>query len=374
MIPGLSVNVSDCFSPDYGTARRRFLQRAADAGAAVTTYANPNKGPGGEDLATDVAWFGPDDAENVLVIVSATHGVEGFCGSGAQLDWIARRADYTIPRNTALMLVHAINPYGFAWLRRTTEEGVDLNRNSIDFDTTPLPTNEGYSLLASELVPQTLDDAAFDAADEKLQEWRAAHGETAFETARSSGQYDHPEGIFYGGTAPTWSMQTIGKICQDFRLSERRSVGLIDFHTGLGPYGSGEPICGHKPGTPGQARCRKWYGDSLGEPLLGKSFSLPIAGLTQYAWDRCIGNDSLTFVALEFGTYVPDIGARALRAEHVYHAYYPMDWNSSECQTVKAALRKFYYPDTLDWKELVIARGRQVIQQALCGLAQESEV
>ncbi|MFX7984992.1 DUF2817 domain-containing protein, partial [Acinetobacter baumannii] len=33
----------------------------------------------------------------------------------------------------ALLLVHAVNPYGFAHLRRVNEDNVDLNRNSVDF-------------------------------------------------------------------------------------------------------------------------------------------------------------------------------------------------------------------------------------------------
>ncbi len=367
MIAGIDMDVDDCFSADYRQSRTRFIERTTAAGGTLSSYPNPNKGPYGEDLATDVAWFGPRDAGNVLVLVAATHGVEGFCGAGAQLDWIRTGCAGLAGGDLAVLLVHAINPHGYAWLRRTTEEGVDLNRNCILFEN-GLPANPGYDELADAFLPRSRDPATLDAARTKLEAFRAEKGRLAFEMARSSGQYIHPEGFFYGGTSPTWSLQVLGRICSDFRLSERQGVAVVDYHTGLGSFGYGEPICGHKPGTSGQARCRAWYGDSLGEPLLGKSSSVPIAGLTQYAWARGVGDDKLTFVALEFGTYEPEGGAEALRDDHWLHAYGHVDWASAETQAIKAALRRFYHPDTEDWKQLVLMRSRQVIAQALRGL------
>jgi hypothetical protein len=293
--------------------------------------------------------------------------VEGFCGSGAQIDWMTIDQPPALPPDTAMLLIHALNPHGFAWLRRTTEEGVDLNRNAIAFDQQP-PSNAGYDELADAFVPHSADAETLAAADATLARWRDRHGARAFEQARSSGQYTHPHGIFYGGTGPTWAMRTLQRISADFALADRRAVAVIDYHTGLGPHGHGEPICGHRPGESGQARCRAWYGDSLGEPLLGTSASLPIPGLTQYAWARAIGPERLTFVALEFGTYAAEIGAAALRADHILHRSPIIDWQSAECRAVKSALRGFYHPDIPSWKEMVLFRSRQVIGQALAGL------
>jgi len=367
MIPGFDGDPDGCFAPDYATARQRFLAASGQAGGQCRAYANPMLGPNGEALFTDLAWFGPLQASRVLVLVSATHGVEGFCGSGAQIDWMTLDRPSILPADTALLLVHALNPHGFAWLRRTTEEGVDLNRNAVTFDR-ELPRNEGYDELADAFVPPNLDADTLQTAEATLARWRDIHGARAFEQARSGGQYTRPDGIFYGGTEPTWSMRTLQRICAEFHLAQRQAVAVIDYHTGLGPHGHGEPICGHRPGESGQARCRAWYGDSLGEPLLGTSSSLPIAGLTQYAWAREVGAERLTFIALEFGTYTAEIGARALRDDHVLHRAGAVDWHGDTCKRVKSALRKFYHPDTGAWKEMVIFRSRQVIAQALNGL------
>src|SRR5262249_39818696 len=132
-----------CFPRDYAGARQQFLDLAKRAHLPVMTYGNPNKGPVGEALGTDAALQGPADAKALLVTISATHGVEGFCGSGAQADWLTAAAGARLPPGVAILHLHAINPHGFAWLRRVTEEGVDLNRNFVDFGK-PLPENPAY--------------------------------------------------------------------------------------------------------------------------------------------------------------------------------------------------------------------------------------
>ena len=78
------------FAADYAEARAKFLGAAEAAGALLARYENPNKGPHGEDLFLDTAWLGSKDAQKVLAIVSGTHGPEGFCGSGCQVDWLSK--------------------------------------------------------------------------------------------------------------------------------------------------------------------------------------------------------------------------------------------------------------------------------------------
>ncbi|MBM3573105.1 MAG: DUF2817 domain-containing protein, partial [Alphaproteobacteria bacterium] len=158
-----------CFARDYAEARAKFRDRAAASGGRLKTYLNPNRGPHGEELATDAAWFGREDAARVLVTISATHGAEGFCGSGGQVDWLAAGGAKELPREVAALFVHAINPHGFAWLRRVTEEGVDLNRNYIDF-AKPLPRNPGYDELCDAFLPSAIDGPVFAAAEAKLDQ------------------------------------------------------------------------------------------------------------------------------------------------------------------------------------------------------------
>src|SRR5262245_19665838 len=113
----------DFFASDYADARRRFIDSAKAAGFTPDRHIHPNvKGPNGEELSTDVVRIGPKNPESVILVTSATHGVEGFCGSGAQVGWLRNGVHRELPKNQALVLIHAINPHGFAHERRVNED------------------------------------------------------------------------------------------------------------------------------------------------------------------------------------------------------------------------------------------------------------
>src|SRR5262249_21666791 len=141
--------IADCFSQTYAEARQKFLAAAHAAGLQVGSHDHPSRGRDGEPLAMDVVRLGPVDAAGLLVISSACHGVEGFCGSGVQVSLLgdAPFIDAVERSGSAVLLIHALNPYGFSWWRRTTQENVDLNRNFCDFSQ-PLPMNTAYDEMA----------------------------------------------------------------------------------------------------------------------------------------------------------------------------------------------------------------------------------
>jgi len=82
--------VEKAFSASYGQARAKFLGACQAVGLTVESHAHPLRGSQGEILAMDVALDGPADAKNLLIISSACHGVEGYCGSGLEKSWKLR--------------------------------------------------------------------------------------------------------------------------------------------------------------------------------------------------------------------------------------------------------------------------------------------
>ncbi len=150
------MTVDGCFAQTYVEARLKFLSAAASVALKVQSHLHPLRGRDGEPLALDVVREGAADARALLIVSSACHGVEGFCGSGAQValmrdpDWHAAVA----ASGVAVLYLHALNPHGFSFWRRTTHENVDLNRNFNDFSQ-PLPHNAAYDELASAIVPDT---------------------------------------------------------------------------------------------------------------------------------------------------------------------------------------------------------------------------
>jgi hypothetical protein len=121
-----------------------------------------------------VALLGAQNPENLLVLISGTHGVEGFCGSGCQIGYLADQLYEALSSTTGLLLVHALNPFGFAWLRRVNEDNIDLNRNFHDFSK-PLPWSESYEALHNLLIPEQWEGARRDKADSGPQIQKACY-------------------------------------------------------------------------------------------------------------------------------------------------------------------------------------------------------
>jgi hypothetical protein len=354
------------YAADYRSARRQFLDAAGAAGARIRSYPNPQPGPSGEALATDIAWVGPPESERVLMTMSATHGVEGFCGSGAQIGSFASGLAKELPCGTALVAVHAINPYGFAWLRRVTEENVDLNRNFVDF-AQELPTNPEYELLADAICPPRWDDATRAAAQVRLEAFGRERGAHALQKAISGGQYCRADGIFYGGVGPSWARRTLERLL-DEELPKVRHLAVVDFHTGLGPYGYGEPIVLDAPGSAGFERARDWWGDEITSPASGSSSSPTLHGVNLEGIARALPQAAVTGIGLEFGTIALHDVIDAVRGDNWLHLHGRLD--STEGFAIKRQIRDAFYCDADDWKAMVLEQGIARQRQALAGLAQ----
>lgn len=345
-----------------GEAFRRFAAEAAGCEAIDAETI----GPDGERLSTQVAWFGRTDARNVLVLLSGVHGVETACGSGIQIDWLRTGGPSRLRADEAVLLVHALNPYGFAWDRRVTEEGCDLNRNFVDFDR--VPANPDYERLAPFLVPASLDTATLAGAEAELARLRAELGEAAFQRARKSGQYADPDGTFFGGFGPTRARLRLERIAARFDLRSRSFVTVIDIHTGLGPFGYGEPQDEHRPGSASSVLCRTFFGDSVTSPDLGTSYSVPVHGTVGEWFMRTLPDGAHVYLCLEFGTYDQERSRQVLREDQWLFVHAPQEIERTLGRAIRTRTRAHYFPATPDWCEMVLMRGRQVIAQAFAGM------
>ncbi len=359
------MTAASYFSRDYAEARGKFLAACKSAGCKATSYRNPVTGPAGEALYTDVVRIGPPAAARVVLVNSATHGVEGFCGSGIQVGWLRSGEWRRLPKGVAVVLVHAINPHGFAWLRRVTEDNVDLNRNFVDFGK-PLPVNEAYEALHAAILPERWDDASATARNTLFAAYQQRNGAMALQGAISGGQYRHADGVFYGGAQPTWSNRTYHAILERF-MQRARHVAFIDLHTGLGPYGTGELICNELPGTPQWEELRAWYGEGLTSTESGTSSSAKLTGFIRNATVGALPRARVRPITIEYGTFsVPEV-LGALIADNWLHLKGQVD--SAPGRAIKTRIRRAFYPDERDWKELVFLRARQILRRAAASVS-----
>jgi hypothetical protein len=353
------------FGSDYASARAQFLAAAKGAQAELTAYEHPELGPSGEPLFTDVAWLGEPNAERVFAMVSGTHGVEGICGSGAQVDWLSGGENERFKNaGIAVMLIHAINPYGFAWLRRVTHENVDLNRNWIDFDAA-LPDSTVYGQVAQLLSPSAWDGKARLQMQSDVQSFAAKHGAATLIQAVSGGQYSHPQGLFYGGREPTWSRNTLTRIFAE-HLANAQRVGIVDLHSGLGASGVGEIMVTADSQAPSYLRARAWYGAAVTPVGTAASSSAKIGGDWVGAAPALLPHAEVTGIALEFGTVDPMSVLFALIGDHYLHAR--GDLNSAEAPAIKSEMRRAFYTDNDTWRGMVLGQVLAVSRNALRAL------
>ena len=360
------AEIEPWFAHDYRTARGLFLKAAEQKGLSVQSIVHPLRGPEGDELATDAVRIGPHDADKLVVLTSGMHGVELYCGSMCQAALIASGYFSSLPDGMAVLLVHAINPWGSAHGRRVNEHNVDPCRNFIDFSRS-FPKNTNYARLHPHLADANRDDVVGDVARTALAELRAELGDAKYNAAKFGGQYTHADGVFFGGTAPEWTNRTITNLLWRHGARAKR-VATIDYHSGVGPWGEALGVIVHSGA--GLERARRWYGEMVmapNDPAQDDPGYYPVTGHSSDGYEAALPDAEVTAMVLEFGSYPLERVARALGQEYWLHRQNGM-CDPAEAAGIKADLAAHFNPDDPEWRERVWAISNRAIKQALSGL------
>lgn len=351
------------FPPDYKTARANFIAAADARDLGTTARLNPNaKTRDGKNLFLDTTIVGKRDAKKTLLMISATHGVEGYFGSGVQTGML--REGIEAPKGAKIVMLHALNPYGFAWDRRVNEDNADINRNFVDHKKPP--ANKDYARMAQAISPRDLSKAAWKAANAVLRAYSEKHGAFALQEAITKGQYKYPDGIYYGGAKESWSAAMLRDVCRE-ELRDVKKLIVIDFHTGLGPFGYGEMISEDMPGSAAYKRAKKMWGDRVCSAEAGESVSAPLNGTVDKAVAKFLPDTQLTFAALEAGTIPSRDVFNALRKDNFLHRF--AGGKHKDAEAIRRACRDAFYCDAPEWKRKVWKTANEVVKAALDALA-----
>jgi len=365
---------SDDQDREYGYSRSSFLRLVAErSDARLETYRHPERGPDGEPLFVDTAYIGRGDEKEVIVLISGTHGVEGIAGSFIQRSWLGSgRIDHR-PHGVGVLLIHAINPWGFAWRRRTTHENIDLNRNWIDF-AAPLPPNHAYDDLAHVLAPVRRGDARPLVLMRRVFAYvlrrggyglALGRGMRRLQAAVSIGQYSHPDGIFFGGHAPSWSRGIWTRILQD-ELRQARHVAVVDLHTGLGRNGAAERMVSAEAGSPDALRAREVFGEAV-IPVGGSgSASAPIMGEWMSGASDLLPHADVTAITLEFGTRPALTVLQALVQDNWLHMH--GDPRGPDGARIKRSITDAFFDGSDEWRTLVTTATFDCVETAMIRL------
>lgn len=237
------------FSENYDEATKQFAKLAQLAGGKISKMSID------DDLNTYVSVF-EGSPDKFLVHISGTHGVEAYAGSAIQasiLEYLRFSNIYsseTPEKNNlpTVIMIHALNPYGFKNNRRTNEDNIDLNRNFLTSDEFVFVKNRdpnlSYYLDLDHILNPTKKPTNSIFWNELLgfgDVLRAVfhHGTATIKRAMVSGNYHKQTGYGFGGFEYAKSTRNLMNLLIDeLKIPQlAKKFVLIDVHTGLGPSG-----------------------------------------------------------------------------------------------------------------------------------------
>jgi len=383
--------LADFYSADYPSAKARYIAAVDRLGWRHEVHDIGVSGPARESLSIDTALLGNPFPENVVIVSSGLHGVEGFFGSAVQLAFLEQQAaELALPSNAAIILVHALNPFGFAWRRRWNENNVDLNRNFLtdyaflerdpDYQESRKAYARLYRLLNPARRPSRIEPYALKAlAAIFSQGWaeraRLPRGQRPPPVATGAilglglaqlrktipvGQYEYPDGLFFGGTQTECTTQYLRTTLPGW-VSQARRIVHVDLHTGLGQRGKYKLFVGDEENSEPVRQAAKWSGAGNVEPW-GRGTAYRARGLmaTHFA---SVFRDRYLCCTAEFGTYSATPVLRALRAEHQAHRFSRP--GSADYEWAKRQLMEAFCPRSRKWRESTVAHGLTIVKRAV---------
>lgn len=356
------MSYSKAFSASYTTAREKFRSVSSSLGYQYTAYPIVQADSNSEELTIDVVVSGSPNSSRAVIISSGLHGVEGFLGSAIQLALLEEQKilPLALASDIKVILIHALNPYGFAWRRRWNENNIDLNRNFLlpneDFRGSP----KDYTKFNSFLNP-TSPPSRFEPYILKALWLILKYGMLRLRNTLPVGQYDFPKGLFFGGHCPSKTQEILASNLPKW-IGSSSEVVHIDFHTGLGKWGSYKLLLDLPETSEAYSRLSRCFGASTIEPFDPKGVSYKICGGLGTWCQHLLSECRYDLLTAEFGTYSTVQVLKALRAEN--RAY----WWGKEHQSyewTKHQLVEMFVPRSRQWREQCVAQGLNICKQAL---------
>ncbi|NWG35750.1 MAG: DUF2817 domain-containing protein [Chloroflexi bacterium] len=363
----------DYYPDSYGSSRTRFL-RDTEPLRAKWLFSRLEKHPlkNFPNLSLDWLWAEPRLKENLVVISTALHGIEGYVGSAMLklfMDEFVPRLD---PARTGLLLIHAINPWGMKHRRRYNENNADLNRNFLWDETFDPAVNPDYDALFSLLNPQRplsnlwLSDAAFIL---RLL-WQIARlGILRIRLGMLSGQYRHPRGVQFGGTDTQESTRVVRGLFRQ-ALEEYRQVIHLDMHTGYGPRYQMSMVNSTREPASGSELMRR-FDYPLIVAATPSEFYTVTGDITEHIYrlrDEEYPSKKLFATCFEFGTFGASLAAqiRSMRVTILENRLFQFGAKSGALrQAVCREYEELFFPSEEKWRRKALSDCRRAFEGIL---------
>jgi hypothetical protein len=369
------------FPKTYDEARARFLDcanglKARFPQAEVLSFNLPSaKDP---NLFVDELYIpsANPNPQTLLVLTSGVHGLEASLGSAAQLRFMNDQLQTALDKGVGVWIVHCLNPFGWKYGRRSTEENVDLNRNFGTAPETFRTPNEGYVKLAPSFE-QNQKARADRLHPLKALAFLGSHvlgkdfDSRSLTQAITQGQFTHPKGLQYGGTGPTPQAKRFRERFERIAAPYREIVHL-DFHTGLGRKnrlhlltGIDVEACIHRPTFKRLFHTEKethLYEFNSGDE---KGFYQTVGDINTMV-ANCAAGKNVVALTFEFGTLGTGLvnSGRALSRLWLENLGTQNGFESAEDERkIRAKFRDLFEPQDPAWQANALAITREVLNR-----------
>jgi hypothetical protein len=180
-------------------------------------------------------------------------------------------------------------------------------------------------------------------------------------SAVAQGQYEYPRGLFFGGHEASTVRRILDENLPRW-MSEARSVLHVDFHTGLGAWGTYKLLLDPEMDPARVGWVRSVFGDERVEHVDPEGISYPTRGDIG-AWCRATFPGRVyDAVCAEFGTYSGLRVVSALRAENQAHHW--LEPGAPEVLRAKASLKEAFVPADPSWRAGTVAQALELLGRA----------
>ena len=315
-----------------------------------------------------------DEQTNLIVLTTGVHGIEGYIGS-VMLDVFFEDVFPTLDRtDTGVLVVANVNPYGMKYMRRYNENNVDLNRNFIenwnDFD---LSSNKEYPKVVSFLQPEGKMGNAFWHEVEfylSLAKEAIFTGADTISDALLTGQYEYPQGVYYGGNGDEKSTTYLKGVFSDCLDGEYENIVHIDIHSGYGPRYN-MVIFNSVQDTTTEAEAVAQFGYDYVIAQDSEEFYVTYGDTTDYFYRlaRSKSSDkSLYSTCFEFGTigdsFIDSIMSLKYTVDENRQHRFPTS-DETTAEIVRQNYLELFYPTETEWRTKTVADFTQAINGVL---------
>ena len=359
--PAQTYAYSDSFYTSYEEIRAHLQDMTAELGVEIASYPID----AADDLYID-SFYLPSHGEktNLVVLTTGVHGMEGYIGS-VMLDVFFEEVYPTLDReNTGVLVVANVNPYGMKYYRRYNENNVDLNRNFIlDWESFDLASNQEYPKVDAFLGPTgKIGNALWHEVGFYLSLAKTAitDGADTISDALLTGQYEYPQGVYYGGTGDEASTAYLKNVFSQCLDSSYENIVHLDIHSGYGPRYN-MVIFNSVFETMTEAETQQAFGYDYIIAHDSESFYATTGDTTDFFYRLAQQKQTETELfstCFEFGTigdaFFDTILSLKYTVDENRNHWYPTD-NATAAQVVHENYMELYYPTETAWREKTVA-------------------